>query len=129
MKNIDKVRAMSAEELADLICNKGVNFCQNCRVEKYCEWGGEKDCSVVWAEWLNAKFEKPMPDLKVGDIIYSYYPKTDNKVRYVYLGGNVMWCDKDECFICFDDEMKVYVKWIVRKNEDFTHKIIWRADI
>lgn len=86
------------------------------------------DCVGGICKWLSAKHEKPMPDLKVGDIIYSYYPKTDNKVRYIYLGGNVMWCDKDERFICFDDEMKVYVKWIVRKNEDFNHKIIWRAD-
>lgn len=53
MKNIDKIRQMSEEELADLVCNKGVMFCQNCRVRKYCEdTEGGKDCSIVWAEWL-----------------------------------------------------------------------------
>ena len=74
---------MSAEELADLICNKGVNFCQNCRVEKYCEWGGEKDCSVVWAEWLNQE-QNPLPSFEIADVI-----ETVNN-RYVVIWENTV---------------------------------------
>lgn len=66
MTNLEKIRAMSAEELASLInedstCGLCVHRHKACTRESNC-WQG-----VV--EWLNKKYIEPMPELQVGDII------------------------------------------------------------
>ena len=54
MKNIDKIRAMSAEELANLIVTKNTDICASCMAFKYCK--SEKNtsicCEQIIENWL-----------------------------------------------------------------------------
>lgn len=124
MKNIDKIRQMSAEELVmKVLQQSGCIFCAyndgNCQT---------KDCNIGQTEWLNQE-DNPMPELKVGYIISSYYPTIDKTVNYVYLGNSVLWCDKNESFVKFENNMKKFIKAIYRKDVDgFTKVELWRAD-
>ena len=131
MKNIDKIRAMSAEEL--VLNYQNVRACEVCSYfeDEECSlkgYAGSRECNGGRIKWLE-KENNPMPELEIGDIIYSFYPKIDRTVSYVYLGDNVMWCDKDGLFVILEDKMKKYIKVICRKeNDSFCKAVIWRAE-
>ena len=77
MKNIDKIRAMSAEELAEKLDRKGK--CGLC-IWEYAECGF---CACGITQWLNQEIN-PMPKLKIGDVVKTEYGEyvviDDNKV-------------------------------------------------
>lgn len=124
MENIDKFRAMSAEELAKYL----VVNCNHCVHKPNCSYIDDDTCHDGIARWLNQEVN-PMPELKVGYIISSYYPATNNTVNYVYLGNNVLWCGKDEIFVKFENNMKKFIRAIYRKDvDDFSKVELWRAD-
>ena len=85
MKNIDKIRAMSAEELANLICTKDTAICASCMAFKYCKSEQNKSncCEFIIEQWLRQE-DNPMPELKAGDLVI------DKK-------GNVYLMDKSCC--------------------------------
>lgn len=68
MKNIDKIRQMSAEELAKLISNH--SSCDFCTSKK--ENCIDDNCESRILEWLNQD-TNPMPELERGDIVETRY--------------------------------------------------------
>ena len=69
MKNIDKIRQMSAEELVmKVLQQSGCIFCAyndgNCQT---------KDCNIGQIEWLNQE-ANIMPEIKAGDILLTTTP-------------------------------------------------------
>ncbi len=74
MKNIDKIRAMSAEELADYLDKN----CDNCAYSLNCASQDDRTCYHGIVEWLNQEVN-PMPEIKAGDLLFygkgkeSYY--------------------------------------------------------
>ena len=64
MKNIDKIRAMSAEELGAFL-GKAINQCSLCHYQDIPECSG--NCEKGITKWLNEKYEKPMSEIKAGD--------------------------------------------------------------
>ena len=65
MKNIDKVRAMSVEELARKIAGLGCEMCFYQRNGHECR---NNRCESGIAKWLNQETNL-MPELKAGDIV------------------------------------------------------------
>lgn len=124
MKNIDKIRAMSAEELGTFL-GKAINQCSLCHYQDIPECSG--NCEKGITRWLNAKYEKPMPEIKEGDI-FLYVEKT---VTYfaVCVYGNILYLpDKGKC--CnFGGEIKEKTFAIKRYSiEKGTIEDVWRAD-
>ena len=124
MKNIDKIRAMSAEELGAFL-GKAINQCSLCSYQDIPECSG--NCEKGITRWLNAKFEKPMPEIKAGD--YIVYEKDGCLCRAVCVFGNIVYrIDRGGC--CnYGGEMQE--KTISIKRYDITNgtlEDIWRAD-
>lgn len=124
MKNIDKIRAMSAEELGAFL-GKAINQCSLCNYQDIPECSG--NCEKGITRWLNAKHEKPMPEIKAGDI----FLYTEKSITYfgVCVYGNFLYLpDKGRCCY-FDGEIKEKV-FSIRRYNIATNKMedIWRAD-
>lgn len=114
MKNIDKIRAMSAEELAEL-CN---NNCQMCVYQENCM---EINCVQGIMEWLNQE-SNPMPELEAGDIIKTHY------AEYVAIGGAVI-VNPITYVRKFLGELDGHIRFIYRYNRaEKEYEEIWRDD-
>lgn len=123
MKNIDKIRGMSAEELGAFL-GKAINQCSLCNYQDIPKCSG--NCEKGITKWLNAKFEKPMPEIKAGD--YIVYEKDGCLCRAVCVFGNIVYrIDRGGC--CnYGGEMQE--KTISIKRYDITSgtlEDIWRA--
>jgi hypothetical protein len=133
MRRIDRLRAMSAEELAEMFEYKACRWCSyydepNDKCSINIVTRNLSHCKVGITEGLNQD-DNTMPKLEVGDIIYSYYPKIAKADFYVYLGDNIVWCCKDEVFAVFVEGMKKFIKVIYRKGKhSFNKEEIWRAE-
>lgn len=124
MKNIDKIRAMSAEELGAFL-GKAINQCSLCHYQDIPECNG--NCEKGITIWLRAKHEEPMPEIKAGD--YIVYEKDGCLCRAVCVFGNIVYrIDRGGC--CnYGGEMQE--KTISIKRYDITSgtlEDIWRAD-
>lgn len=87
MKNIDKIRAMSAEQLASVIVYKKCSYCDNKGVSGICsiESGlrSSLDCVMGIRKRLNQEVN-PMPKLEVGDVLET----GSDGCRYYYIGND-----------------------------------------
>lgn len=116
MKNIDKIRAMSARELAKELC---FSCCFCIHSDNFCK---NNDCYESRLEWLNQE-SNPMPKIQIGDVL-----------EVVLKGGN--WYDgicvaKGVVYImgeCICKEItEVKIKAISRWSSGSMEEI-WRAD-
>ena len=124
MKNIDKIRAMSAEELGAFL-GKAINQCSLCNYQDIPECS--RNCEKGITRWLNAKIEKPMPEIEAGD--YIVYENGGCLCRAVCVFGHKVYrIDRGGC--CdYGGEMQE--KTISIKRYDITNgtlEDIWRAD-
>lgn len=126
MKNIDKIRQMSAEELAYCIRDS----CLCCSNGECGPDASTDGCLQGIMEWLNQE-DNPMPILKIRDIVET----VDN--RYVVLDNNVAisvagkCCEKQPAIISEVNEIieNETISYIWRYSP-LTRKFekIWRAD-
>lgn len=60
MKNIDKIRQMSSEELAELVIYKLGCDCRTCIVKSYCKevYNGKISCENIIKQWLEQESEE-----------------------------------------------------------------------
>ena len=115
VKNIDKVRDMSVEELANKIGEKGrCGFC----VRK-CD-GGCSNCEDNIIRWLNQEVN-PMPTLEVGDIV-----DTNNGLSYVAISPMTL-VSRDQRKQCDLEDITRIIIRILQYNGD-CYQTIWRAD-
>lgn len=55
MKNIDRIRAMSTEKLAEWLDECGaepLDFCETCNLDIKCEDCPDEDWKQIWMKWL-----------------------------------------------------------------------------
>ena len=133
MKRIDRFRAMSAEELAEMLGYKACRWCSyydepNDKCSINIVTRNLSHCRVGITEGLNQEVNS-MPKLEVGDIIYCYYPTLGKKVEYVYLGDDLVWCSTDSCFYRYESTLKEFIESVYRRKDGyFTKEEIWRAN-
>ena len=121
MKNIDKIRAMSAEELADMLVDKNTVQCDNCMIYGFCHdnyCNAEYSCKDVVTKWLNQEVN-PMPKLEVGDLIDA------NSWRYVAIGNDIVVNPSGMGKFCLSSMKDIKTIWRYKVNR---YEAIWRAD-
>ena len=115
MKNIDKIRAMSAEELA----NKMAHHCSCCINKDRSPCGSM--CVKGILLWLNQE-DNPMPDLEAGDVVKTTYGE------YVAIGGAVL-VNPITFARNFLGNLVDTVRFIYRYDgAEKEYETIWRAD-
>lgn len=115
MKNIDKIRAMSAEELAKW--KRSRRCFNNCRFEQTCDMA----CKGL-IEWLYQEIN-PMPEIKIGDVL-DVVLEDDAWYDGVYVAKGIVYI-LGEC-IC-KEITEVKIKSVSRWSSGSMHEI-WRAD-
>lgn len=128
MKNIDKVRAMSAEELAKIITTRA---CNCCGCEPNSDECFQSNCINEVSKWLRQEQQKPLPSFEVADVI-----ETVNN-RYVVIWENTVIGVKERyrtnipAYICPIDDVltheTVTTVWRHNPKEKLFEKI-WGAD-
>ena len=118
MKNIDKLRAMTAEELANQIAGIGCKMCFYKQNSPECD---SDKCEKGIAKWLNQE-ANPMPELHGGDIVKTYYGE------YVAIGGAVL-VNPTTMVRNFLGSLNDTVRFVYRYNgSDKRYETIWSAD-
>lgn len=117
MKNIDKIRAMSAEELAEKLLPPHCE-CEYCIINAECNHICG-NCYGKIAEWLNQE-ANPMPEIKVGDIVDTIY------YALVAIDHNVFVRSATREKMELNDAGKIERIW--RFNSEGEYEMIWRAD-
>lgn len=119
MKNIDKIRAMSAEELAEKVFQ--MNGCVFCAYnDGKCL---QKDCTTGQVEWLNQEVN-PKPKLQIGDILEVRYGF--NEYIGVYTDDVVVIPNPKKSLCITDEDVEILAVWRISVTEGY--KRIWRAD-
>lgn len=118
MKNIDKVRTMTAEELAKL-CQNRCKMCV-CQEKYYCR----NSCAEGIVEWLQQEHIEPMPEIKIGDVIYCNICKS--RARFVVM-SDIYAINLKGIFIRWREKNDI---WKIERMNDGTGflEVIWRAD-
>lgn len=124
MKNIDKIRGMSAEELGTFL-GKAINQCSLCHYQDIPECSG--NCEKGITKWLNAKHEKTMPEIKEGDMFIYMQSQIPFYGACVY--GNIVYLPGEDRCHNFGGEIKEKIIAIKRYSiAKGTMEDIWRAD-
>ena len=124
MKNIDKIRQMSAEEFVKNVLQRP--SCSFCVYNgKTCDMG--KDCIRGRIKWLNQEIN-PMPDIKVGDIIVVLLDKglINKIVVCLIVMSDKHASDLNGVMYNLEDLNIRTIKRMNNTNERV--EIIWRAD-
>jgi len=126
MTNREWLNSMSDEEFARMF--DGAWGCYRCSYNEGGACGRPHDdsCMDGIIKWLKAKNEKPMPEIKAGDIIY--YCRDNERCRAVCVYGNiVLRIDKGGC-INYGGEIKENTIAIRRYSiETGTVEDVWRS--
>jgi hypothetical protein len=124
MKNIDKIRGMSAEELGAFL-GKAINQCSLCHYQDIPECSG--NCEKGITKWLNAKCEKTMPEIKAGDMFVYRQSQIPFYGACVY--GNIVYLPGEDRCYKFCEEIKEKIIVIKRYNpEKGLLEDIWRDE-
>ena len=113
MKNIDKIRQMSAEELAKFILR---DKCDSCSLGSKTE-GCYMKCVEGLSEWLNQEIN-PMPKLKVGDVVKTEYGE------YVVIDDDNKVVNPTTMRRTIFNNISATTRFIYRFSED-EYKVIW----
>lgn len=128
MKNIDKIRAMSAEEL--VLRYQSVRPCEVCSYFEGDEcslkgYAGKRECNGGRIKWLT-QGDNLMPELKAGDLLFT------GKIVEFYVAITPDKLVKANCFVVMDlDNVLKHDKiaYVARWNSDVNDiERIWRAD-
>ena len=122
MTNRKWLENMSDEELASFMDKK--TSCEICIHGSYDGCG--MNCQKNIAEWLKQKHTEPMPELQIGDILY-----TETGWSYVAISPMTL-VGRDQIKQCNIEDInnivtRMRVKSIYRYDGGF-YQIIWRAD-
>ena len=122
MTNREWLSGLSNEELAEelvrmIFSTSDCNFCVH-EKEPVCE-----GCQEGITEWLNAKHEKPMPEIKAGDLLF--YSKES---YYVAIAPDKLVTLRGYVVVDLENAIrKDYITTVKRWN-DGGLATIWRAD-
>lgn len=128
MTNLEKIRAMSAEELV-----LNYHSARPCKVCSYFEddecslkgYAGERECNGGRIKWLNSE-ANPFPALEIGDVITLKPEGVGYSDEAIYIGDGYI----AQAFIRSKRPLKkenVYKVW--RHNgPEGGYSMIWRAD-
>lgn len=122
MTNLDKIKAMSAEDLAEYIIN--FNRCSKCvhynKEEFECGYlETPVPCIDGVTKWLNQEVN-PMPKLECGDVVETRH------YALVALDFNVLVRSATKERMVLNDAGKIERIW--RVNSEGEYEVIWRAD-
>jgi len=122
MKNIDKIRAMSAEEL--VLEYQSVRACEVCSYfeDDECSlkgYAGSRECNGGRIKWLNQE-DNPIPKLECGDIVETRH------YALVALDFNVLVRSATKERMVLNDAGEIERIW--RFNSEGEYEVIWRAD-
>lgn len=123
MTNREWLNGLSAEKLARLISRKtNCDYCNFLKKNDKCT--DSESCVKGIIEWLNAKHEKPMPEIKIGDAIYSYID--ESRVMFIVV-SNIHACDSHGLIVRWRELNNI---WKIARINDEKEEIeeIWRAD-
>lgn len=128
MKNIDKIRAMSAEELGTFL-GKAINNCSLCRYQNIPECSG--NCEKGITKWLNQEVN-PMPKLQVGDIVEVEPHGITPAKRFVMLDSETAVNVNDFNQPQPAEKMQIkdikLIRLIWRYCSDGYYVVVWRAE-
>lgn len=112
MRNVDKIRQMSAEELGAFL-GKAINQCSLCNYRS-------RNCEKGITRWLNAKIEKPMPEIDIGDIV--------DTPSYIYVSiGSGLLVRPSQGLRVWVSDIEDDITTIQKFNVDH-YEVVWRAD-
>ena len=122
MTNLDKIKAMSAEDLAEYIIN--FNRCSKCvhynKEEFECGYlETPVPCIDGVTKWLNQEVN-PMPKLECGDVVETRH------YALVALDFNVLVRSATKERMVLNDAGKIERIW--RVNSEGEYEVIWRAE-
>jgi hypothetical protein len=120
--NLDKIKAMSAEDLAEYIIN--FNRCSKCvhynKEEFECGYlETPVPCIDGVTKWLNQEVN-PMPKLECGDVVETRH------YALVALDFNVLVRSATKERMVLNDAGKIERIW--RVNSEGEYEVIWRAE-
>lgn len=116
MKNIDKVRAMSVEELANKLDKKGeCGFC----VRKCDGWCSNCEDNII--RWLN---QEVTPELKAGDILLSTTPSE----YYIAVASDKLLTARSLTVLDLDKVLRHDQIACIKRWNGTNVETIWRAD-
>lgn len=127
MTNSIWIKSLNNEDLAEWLAKR--LSCGTCDLQDTCghEKRSFKNCQLTMEEWLDAKHEKSMPEIKAGD--YILYEYSEIVYRAFCISGSVVYLiDRGVC-TNFDGELKENT--IAIKRYDIAKGMledIWRAD-
>ena len=130
MKNIDKVRAMTAEELTDLLLNHDTTYCRDCIAYDYCKpnyvdkAGKNVSCWNSIREWLNQEV-KPMPEIKAGDLLF--YGK-GKESYYVAIAPDKLVTLREYVVVDLENAIRNDSIIAVKRYNDGGFATIWRVN-
>jgi hypothetical protein len=124
MRNIDKIRAMSAEQL--VLEYQSVRPCEVCSYFEGDEcslkgYAGERECNGGRIKWLEQEVKPIIPELQAGDIIHTKLN------QYVVTDDKWMVCPmrREKIRTC---EIEKYATYIYRSDSNGHYQEIWRAE-
>lgn len=124
MKNIDKIRAMSAEEL--VLEYQSVRACEVCSYfeDDECSlkgYAGSRECNGGRIKWLNQE-DNPMPKLECGDILTSL-----NKLIYVVVQEDYVYDVSEDSIISLKKAFEIDpIVDVTRVDLDGKRQFIWQ---
>jgi len=123
MKRIDRFRAMSAEELAEMLEYKACRWCSyydepNDKCSINIVTRNLSHCRVGITEGLNQD-DNPIPEIEVGDLIDA------NSWRYVAIGNDIVVNPSGMGKFCLSSMKDIKTIWRYKVNR---YEAIWRAD-
>lgn len=121
MTNEEWLKTLRTEELARLITIRKCDFClYNIKENNHtCD-----NCGEGIYKWLKTKHKNPMPEIKIGDAIYSYID--ESRVMFIVV-SNIHACDSHGVIVRWQELDNI---WKIERMNDEKEmlEVIWRAD-
>lgn len=125
MTNREWLRSLSNKELTKLICNHGSCYFCSYRENKCIDDTLFQDCENGICEWLNSEHDNPMPEIRIGDAVYSYY-RDESRAMFIVM-SNIHASDSHGVIVRWRELDRI---WKIARMNDAKEmlEVIWRAD-
>ncbi len=122
MTNYEWLKSLSIEDMAEMIGDVTCEMCFYNRHNQKCT----QDCVEGVAKWLKDKHiePKPMPKIKIGDVIYSYIG--ESRAKFVVMSD--IYASNLHGIIVRWRELDTIWKIERMNDEKEMLEVIWRAD-